>query len=258
MKEAFIFTFSLIASRPVILVPAMIAIFFTTIVVHSVLFAAFIYLFGSVTTLQTDLVLLELVISVLVGIFLHAFYVGVAKHHSSGKELMGKAATEVNVHKGQVGIYGVLIHSLNGIVVAALVASAFLAYYHYGLGSAIGASLAAVAVLMVLLLIFLSAIFFEVNVAIMVENLRDLKAVSRSIGMAKGNMQALVAAVVLTGILYLAVYGSINAFSRHYTGVWQAAFAYLSIIPFAIVTAIYDLMSPALYYKQIILKRRKK
>lgn len=259
LKDAFVYCIRLMAQRPVIILPALAIIFFTTIVIHGALLIAFRLIFGSLYNVKLDLLLLDLLISIVVGIFLHAFYVGIAKQYSkNGKFSMAEAAEDVNKHKGQIGMLGIAVHFLTALLAGILVACLLLDYYHFGFSGTIGELLIALAIIALLALIYVATIFFELNVAIIVENLSGIAALKRTISMAYTNLPKMLAAVFIVGALYAFVYLFLNLISHNYTGIWQTVFAYVSIIPYALVTILFDLMAPGLYYNLIEAKGKPK
>ncbi|MDE1861002.1 MAG: hypothetical protein KGH72_04795, partial [Candidatus Micrarchaeota archaeon] len=255
ITDAFLYCIELIVRRPTIILPALAIIFLTSVVIHGVLVLSLSVAFHGSWNLSFEISVIVLLVSVIIGIFLSGFYVGVAKHDvKRGAFSLGAAFKDVRENSGSIGWIGSVVLATYAIMLGCAGIAIYYGYHYIGLYTLGFDILAVVALLFIAAFAYLSVLFYEINLAIIVEGLAGMKAVERTWAMARdGNMPSFLIAIVLIGILYFGVYYIFSLTGQHITDATEhIVFSYASIIPYAIVTAIFDLMPAAMYYKHVL------
>lgn len=258
--DAFRYCFVLMVKKPSIILPSLIIIFLVSIVIHSLIVTSFgmlsirdvYFAFGSLS------LLIDLGISVVVGIFLSGYYVGLVDSQMRGRLSFSYAMKDLNTNKGKLGWIGSAILGFYALLIGGVLLAYYCGVHYFGVGSVAYYALLLLALALVGVYLYFSVLFYEINLVLMVEKLSGIHALRRSAAMAKhGNMLAILIAVVVVGVLYLLIFFAFGAWIQGLHGYLHQALTYLSIIPDAIVTTIFDIMPPAMYYRHVMKKRKR-
>lgn len=257
---AFRYCMRLMLDEPSSILPSLVIIFLVSVVLNAAIIAVLVHFNRNLTLFRFGSLslLIDLVISLVVGIFLSGYYVGLVKHHAKGRFSLGRAMKELDANKGKLGWIGSAILVMYAFLLGGAFFALYYGFYILGMGSAWFYPLALLAVVLIAVYFYFSVLFYEINLVLMVEGLSGIEALRRSARLAKGgNMLAIFAAIILIGLLYAAIYYGFGALAQSFHGIARAVLAYASIMPDAIATTIFDLMPPAMYYKHVMGKGRR-
>jgi hypothetical protein len=252
--DAFRYSIELMIRRPIVILPALVIIFLTTVVIHALIVFVVSSLLPGYSSLLFDVFLVDLLISLVIGIFLSGFYVAVAKHDLGGRHFsLRRAAHDVQTHRGRLGWIGSTMLTVYAFLIGGAYFAFHFAFHFYVVNDPVFTVLVLAGLILTSMWLYISVLFYEINIVLLVEERHGFDALRRSASMAlRGNMLHIFVVMVAVGILYFAVYIGFSDLAHGMTGLTRIVFSYVSLIPDAIVTVIFDVMPAAMYYKHVL------